>query len=172
MNIFKKAINKASDFLKAVKKETIKQKRQFVKSFKRKYTYVKTADSFEPGNLLSFNYNALHKEHRYDKAPFIVSLGYAKPRGKVKPKKYIYGLNLHHLREQDRVKLASLIVEMLNKKNDKLEYEDIKPLLRKFEGSPILRMYVIRRISQRVIKMPKDVYLRASTFTYGDFTSA
>jgi len=166
MNIFNKAKDKAKTFLNTIKKELKSTKKTFVKNFKRKYANKKTKDSLKAGSLISFDYNALHKQHMYDKKPFIVSLGQSKNN-----KKHILGLNLHHIREEkNRVLLASLIVEMLNKNNGKLVYEDIKPLIKKFEGSPILRQYAVRRISQRIIKMPTDVYLRASTMTIGDFS--
>jgi len=169
MNIFKKAFDKAKEFVKSIKTDAKKVSRKFIKDWKRKYTNKKSIDKFKPGSLLTFTYNALHKEHKFDKKPLIVCLGFAKPRGKIKSKKYIYGLNLHWLPQNQRVLLASLIVEMLNKKPD-LEYEDIKPLLKKFEGSPILRMYVVRRISQKIMKLPKDIYLRAASIDYAEWS--
>jgi len=166
MNIFKKAQQKAKNFLDATKKELKKTKSSFVKEFKRKYTDKKTKESLEAGNLLTFEYNAIDKTEKYDKRPFIVSLGQSQ-----KNKKHILGLNLHHIKsESQRVLLASLIVEMLEKKK-KLYYKDVKSLIKKFEGSPILRQYAVRRISQKVIRMPQEVYLRAATFTQGDFSS-
>ncbi len=165
MNIFKAAQKKAQNFLKSTKKELKKTKQSFVKDFKRKYTNKKTAKSLMPGSLIAFEYNALDQDSKYDKKPFIVSLGQSKSNSK-----HILGLNLHWIKsESQRVLLASLIVEMLEKKNGKLVYDDIKPLIKKFEGSPILRQYAVRRISQKVIKMPTDVYLRAATFTQPDF---
>ena len=140
MNILKKALDKSKEFVKSLKKETKKASRSFIKDFKRKYTDKKTVDKFNPGTLLNFHYNALDKTKKFDKNPLILCLGFAKPRGVIKANKYVYGLNLHWLPQNQRVLLASLVVEMLNKKNDKLEYDDIKPLLKKFEGSPILRM--------------------------------
>ena len=164
-NIFKRAADKAKDFLKSTKKELKKTKKDFVKQFKRKYTDKKTKDKLVAGSLLTFEYNAIHKEHTYDKRPFIVSLGQSKDN-----KKHILGLNINWIKDESkRVLLASLIVEMLEKKKV-LMYEDIKPLLRKFEGSPVLRRYAVRRISQKVIKMPTEVYLRAAQFVGPDFS--
>ena len=168
-NILGKAFDKAKDFVKSIKKDTKNIKRKFVKDFKRKYTDKKTVDRLQAGSLITFDYNALDNTKKFDKKPLIVSLGFAKPRGKIKANKYIYGLNLHWMPENKRVLLASLIVEMLNKKKV-LDYSDVKPLLKMFEGSPILRMYVVRRISNRVVKMPKEVYLRAASIDFADWS--
>jgi len=166
MGIYSDALKKAKEFIKATKKEVKTTKRDFVKHFKRTYMDTKSKSSLEAGSLLTFDYNAIDKDKTFDKRPFIVSLGQSK-----KNKKHVIGLNINWIKdEKQRILLASLIVEMLNKKNDKLEYDDIKPLLKKFEGSPVLREYAVRRISQKVIKMPKEVYLRAATFTKGDFS--
>jgi hypothetical protein len=170
MGILKKALDKSKKFLKSLKKDTKKVSRNFIKDFKRKYSDKKTIDKFKPGTLLNFRYNALDKTKKFDKNPLIVCLGFAKPRGKIKANKYIYGLNLHWLPQNQRVLLASLVVEMLNDKKDKLEYNDIKPLLKRFEGSPILRMYVVRRVSSKIIKLPKDVYLRAASIDFADWS--
>ena len=165
MNILKKAAQKAKDFLKNTKKEIKTTKRDFVKNFKRKYTHKKTVQRLEAGNLLTFTYNALDATKKFDKKPLIVSLGRSQ-----KHKKRLLGLNLHWLPENQRVLLASLIVEMLDKKNGKLVYNDIKPLIKRFQGKPILRMYAIHRISQKVIEMPTDVYLRAASIPYEEWS--
>ena len=170
MNILDKALKKAKDFVKSIKKDTKKVARNFIKDWKRKYSDKKSIDKFKEGSLLTFTYDALDKTHKFDKKPLIVCLGFAKPRGKIKANKYIYGLNLHWLPESRRVLLASLVVEMLKQKNGKLDYNDIKPLIKQFEGSPILRMYVVRRISQKIIKMPEDVYLRAASIDYAQWS--
>ena len=160
-NILKKAFNKAKDFINITKKEVKKVKRDFVKDFKRKYTSTKTVDKFEAGSLVTFTYNALDKTKKFDKKPLILSLGFSKKFGRQR----FLGLNLHHLPESQRVLLASLVVEMLKKKK-KLTYNDVLPLIKKFKGSPILRMYAMRRVSKKVIKMPQDIYLRAASIDY------
>jgi hypothetical protein len=171
MSILDTALKKSKDFLKSIKKETKKVSRNFIKDWRRKYADRKSVDKFKEGSLLAFTYNALDKNNKFDKKPLIVCLGFAKPRGKIKANKYIYGLNLHWLPKNQRVLLASLIVEMLKRKKGKLDYEDVKPLIKKFEGSPILRMYVVRRISQKIIKMPEDVYLRAASIDFAQWSA-
>ena len=165
MNILKKAAQKAKDFMKNTKKELKTTKQNFVKNFKRKYTHKKTVQRLAAGNLLTFTYNALDNTKKFDRKPLIISLGRSKGNSK-----RLLGLNLHWMPENQRVLLASLIVEMLDKKGGVLEYNDVKPLIRKFDGKPILRMYAIHRISQKVIEMPKDVYLRAASIDYADWS--
>jgi len=165
MNIFKKAAQKAKNFIKQAGKEIKTTKRDFVKQFKRKYTGKKKPSNFKPGQLITFTYNALDASKKFDKKPLVVSLGLSKNNNK-----HFLGLNVHWMPENQRVLLGSLIVEMLNKKNGKLDYEDIKPLIRKFEGKPILRRYAIRRVSPKVIELPQDVYLRACSIDYAQWS--
>ncbi len=164
MNLLQKAADKAKKFLQNTKNTLKKTKRDITKEFKRKYLGKKNPSNFIPGKLLTFEYNAIDADKVFDKKPLIVCLGFPKDSNK-----HILGLNVHWLPEMQRVLLASLISTMLEKK-DKLEYEDIKPLIKKFEGSPILRRYAIRRISPKVVEMPRDVYLRAASLDYADWS--
>ena len=162
--LFSKAKKKAKDFLKATKKTLTNIKKSIVKD-KKKYTTKKTASTFKAGNLLTFRYNALDQTKKYDKNPLIVCLG--SPRDN---SRHTLGLNLHWLPQNQRVLLASLVIEMLEKRKGVLYYEDIKPLLKKFEGSPILRRYAIRRISNSVISMPQDMYLASASISYAEWS--
>jgi len=160
-----KAMARTKNFLKDTKKTLNKNKREFVKSFKREYTGKKQPKNFMPGALITFEYDAIDAVKKFDKTPLCVMLGPAKDNPK-----HAMGLNVHWLPMNQRVALASLVVEMLEQKNGKLEYEDIKPILRKFEGSPILRRYAIRRVSSKVIQMPPEVYLRAASLDAADWS--
>jgi len=161
--LFSKAKKKAKDFLRAAK-NTLKSIKKSIVKDKKKYTTKKTASTFKPGNLLTFRYNALDQTKKFDKNPLIVCLG--SPRDN---SRHTLGLNLHWLPENQRVLLASLVIEMLEKNNGVLVYNDIKPLIQKFKGSPILRRYAIRRISNQVISMPQDMYLASATITYPEW---
>lgn len=164
MNIFKTAAEKAKNFFKDIKKMSRKAKKEIVRKFKKEYKTNKSPSSFKPGTLVTFRYNAIHKENKYDASPLCVMLGNSRDN-----KKHVYGLNIHWMPEKQRVLLASLVVEMLKKKNGKLEYKDVKPLMKRFEGSPILRRYAVRRISQKVIQMPEDMYLAAASISYPEW---
>ena len=164
MNIFKKAAQKAKDYFKDVKNLSRKAKSTIVRKMKKENKVKKTPKSFAPGTLVMFKYDALDASQKFDKSPLCVMLGFSR-----KTKKNVYGLNLHWLPEKQRVLLASLVVEMLEKKKGKLVYEDVKGLIKKFEGSPILRQYKIRRISQQVIQMEPDQYLAAAAISYAEW---
>jgi len=161
-NIFKKASQKAKSFFKATKKTLKKIKKSFVKD-KKKYTVKKTAKNFKPGSLITFRYDALDKSKQFDKNPLVLSLGLSKQNNK-----HFLGLNLHWLPESQRVLVASLIIEMLDK-NPNLMYDDVKPLIKRFEKSPILRRYAIRRVSQKVIQMPEDMYMASASISYPEW---
>lgn len=166
MNIFKKAADMAKNFLKDIKLMSRKARRELVSKMKKEYKTNKTPSSFAPGTLVTFRYNALDATKKFDKSPLCVMLGLARDN-----KKHAYGINLHWLPEKQRVLLASLVVEMLKKNNGKLTYEDIKPLMRKFHNSPILRRYAIRRVSQKVIQMPPEQYLAAADISFPEWSS-
>lgn len=161
-NIFKKASKKAKDFFKATKKNLKNIKKSIVRN-KKQYTVKKTPKNFKPGSLITFKYDALDKTKQFDKNPLVLSLGLSRNNNK-----HFLGLNVHWMPESKRVLLASLIIEMLNKKKD-LVYDDIKPLLKQFEGTPILRRYAIRRVSNKVIQMPQDMYMASASITYPEW---
>jgi len=161
-NILKDAQKKAKDFYKILRKENKGMKKRFAKEYLKKYGTGKSQKTFTPGNLISFKYDAKHKENKFDKNPLVVSLGDSKEHGRA----YFYGLNIHWLPEKQRILVASLIVEMLDMNNGKLEYKDIKPVMKIFKNSPVLRMYIKGNVSNRIIQMEKDVYLRAASIDY------
>jgi len=165
-NIFKQAAARAKQFVKDTKKTLKATKKDIIKSFRRKYTGKKQPKNFLPGKMITFHYNALDDTKRFDKNPLVMSLGLARDN-----KKHFYGINLHHMPKSKRILLASLLTEMLERKGGELDYDDVKPLLKKFEKSPILRRYAIRRVSQKVIEMPEDVYLRAASFDFADWSN-
>lgn len=164
-SILQNAFKQAKQFVKSLKKEPKKATKTFANYFKQKFGKKKVKDDFEPGSLITFRYDAKHKEHKFDKNPLVVSLGYSKKFGK----NYFLGINLHWLPKSRRVLVASLIVEMLKDRNNKLEYDDIKPLLKIFEGTPMLRMYIIKRVSKKILRMPPETYKRAASIDYASW---
>jgi len=165
MNIFKKAWQKTKDFFKGIGKQTKKITKDFVRKFKKDYKTKKSKKLFKEGALITFNYNAKDVTKKFDKAPLIVCLGWSRKF----PNTHFLGLNLHWLPKEQRVYLAALIVEMLDRKKGKLVYEDVKPLIKKFEKSPILRMYIYKRVSPDVLSMNEEVYLQAASMSYEDW---
>jgi len=164
-NILKDAQRKAKDFYKLLRKETKGTNKKFAKEYLKKYGATKSGKSFLPGSLITFKYDALHKEHKFDKHPLVVSLGDSKKHGRA----YFLGLNLHWFPKSRRVLIASLIVELLKDRHGKLEYNDIKPIMTMFKDTPMLRMYIKTRVSKKVIKMEQDVYMRAASISYEEW---
>jgi len=165
MNIFKKAWNKTKDFLKSVKNQTKKVSKDFVRKFRKDYKVKKNKSYIKPGKLMTYKYNAKDVTKKFDKNPLIVCLGWSRKF----PNSHFLGLNLHWMPKEKRVYLAALIVEMLDKKDGKLVYEDVKPLIKKFEGSPILRMYIFKRVSKDMMVMNEEVYLQAASLSYEEW---
>jgi len=163
-NILKKASNIAKDFKKNFKKLGNKAKKEFLRKFSKENKTKKSPKSFKEGNLLFFKYNAIHEQYKFDRNPLIICLGHSRDN-----KKHILGLNVHWMPENQRVLLASLILEM-RKKNKNLVYKDIKPLMKRFEGSPILRRYAIRRMSNSIIQMDDDEYLAAASISFPEWS--
>jgi len=165
-NLLKRAYNKSKAFIKDFKKLGNKAKKTFLRKFQKDNKTKKSPKSFKEGNLLFFRYNAIHQEYKFDKNPLIICLGKSRDNNK-----HILGLNVHWLPENQRILLASLVIEIKKKKNNHVVYEDIKPLIKKFEGSPILRRYAIRRISNSIIQMDEDEYLAASTISFPEWST-
>jgi hypothetical protein len=161
-DLFKNAEKKAKEFYNILRKENKGMKKKFVKEYLKKYGKGKTDKAFSAGQLLTFRYDAKHKQFKFDKNPLVISLGNSKKYGK----NYFLGLNIHWLPQKQRVLVASLIVEMLDMNNGVLTYDDIKPVMQIFKNSPVLRMYIKKNVSNKIILLEKDVYLRAASIDY------
>ena len=159
-NFIKNAINKAKNFIQTSIKDIKKNAQKILNDFKREYMSGKKPSNFLPGKMLAMNYRAKDATKKFDKNPLIICLG--PPKNKELQKTHTFGLNLHWLPAKDRVTIASFFVELLDKRNGKLRYEDVKPFMYKFKGSPVLRMYIIKNIGSRVIEMPSEAFLTAS----------
>ena len=156
-NFLKNVISKSKDFIKNYSKEIKKNAKKVWKDIQIYSGRRKTPQTFMPGKLVAFNYNAKHKEKAYDKNPLVIMLGPSR-----KKKNLFLGLNIHWLPMSQRVALASFFLELRKKRNDKLTYDDIKPFLKKFEGHPVLRSYYYSRVSKKVYEMIDDQYLSAA----------
>lgn len=159
-NFIKSAMNKASDFIKDKAKNIKKSASKILRDIRKNAKTSKTRTNFEPGKLLNFQYNAKFKQNRYDAVPLVISLG--APKNPKLQRTHILGLNIHHLPLKDRVKIASFFVELNELRGGKLQYSDIKPFMHKFKGHPVLRMYIISRISDKVYEIENEMYLTAA----------
>ena len=156
-NWFKKAITKAKDFLKKTAKDVKKNAKKIVKALKNETGQPKKQELFKPGTLVAFQYDAKHKQQKYDRNPLVLMLGPSK-----KTKGLYLGLNLHWLPMSDRVSIASFFAELLDKRGGELVYDDIKPFVKKFKGHPVLRSYFYNRVSKQMYPMNTEQYLVAA----------
>ena len=163
MGILKRAIKRAKRFIKDTKNFLKKEKKRVVNYAKKNHKRKKSNHQFAPGRLLTFNYDAKHKQHRYDRNPLVVALGPSR-----RYKGIYLGINIHWLPMNQRVLLASLILELREKRGGDLEYEDVRPLIKKFDGSPILRSYIYNRVSNTVIDVPEEMFLKFSALSFED----
>jgi len=152
-------ISRAKDFFSKTYNNIKRRGREIVRDFRKKYSNTKKKENFVPGRLLSFQYRAKHNEKKFDRNPLVIVLG--PPKNPKLKNTHVYGLNLHWLPVKDRVAIASYFIELKDRRGGKLRYEDIKQFIYKFKGHQVLRMYIIKNISNRVVDMPDDVYLTA-----------
>jgi hypothetical protein len=154
-NVFKKA----KDFVKTKYKEIKKNAKKIIKSLKQTTGVKKTKDIINPGTLVAFQYDAKHKQNVYDRNPLIISLGPSKNH-----KGLFLGLNIHWMPLSERISVSQFFLDLLEKRNGKLTYDDVKPFIKKYQKrkQPILRSYYYNRVSNRVYKMDKEQYLTAA----------
>jgi hypothetical protein len=153
----KNAWSNAKDFIKKSAKKIKQNASKIIRTLKNETGTSKTKNTFKPGNLVAFQYDAKHKQNRYDKNPLAIILGPSQ-----KTKGLYLGLNIHWMPMNERVALASFFVELLEKRNGELVYEDIKPFVKKFKGHPVLRSYYYNRVSKKVYEMDAEQYLLAA----------
>lgn len=121
------------------------------------------------GNFVIFKYDAKDKTKNYDKTPLVFILW--------KSKSYMLGLNVHWCLHNMRKLFLNHILKF-NAKNIKegkpleYDYKRLKPFLRKIGMFPVIRLYIRKRISQKVVLIPtnkiKDViFTKTETFTGG-----
>jgi hypothetical protein len=156
-NWLKNAWTNAKDFVKKSAKKVKQNASKIIRMLKDNTGTSKSKDTMKPGKLVAFNYDAKHKQKRYDKNPLVLMLGPSQ-----RTKGLYLGLNIHWLPMNDRVSLASFFVELLEKRGGELTYDDIKPFVKKFKGHPVLRSYYYNRISKKVYEMIPEQYLTAS----------
>ena len=157
MGIIKTALKKAKDFIRKNYNTIKKNAKKIWREMKASSANKKTRKTFLPGNLVAFNYNAKHANKPYDKNPLVIMLGPSK-----KYKDLYLGLNIHWMKRNERVSVASFFLELREKRKGKLVYNDIKPFLKLYKGSPILRSYYYNRVSNKVYEMSEDMYLSAA----------
>ncbi len=159
-NFLKNAVAKAKDFLKSKSADVKRFGSKIVKDIKQKYSTKKKPTNFMPGKMISFQYNAKDATKKFDKNPLVISLGYS--QNPKYSKKNFYGLNLHWMPMKSRIATASFFTELNKKRNNKLRYSDVAPFISKFKGNKVLRQYIIKNVSNKVVEMPEDIFMSAA----------
>ena len=159
-NFLTNAARKAKEFLKSGTSSIKKAGKEFIKKVKDGYKQSKSPKHFLPGKMIAFQYKAKDATQKFDKSPLVISLGYS--QNPKLSKSHFIGLNIHWMPMNSRVALASFFTELNAKRKGKLTYNDVKPFLNKFKGHKILRMYIIKNVSNRVYEMPQDQFLGAA----------
>jgi len=158
-NFLSGVVSKAKSFIKDKVKSIKKNAKKLFAQIKKDFMQPKSKKKFQAGALIAMNYNAKDAKKKYDRTPLIICLGWSQ-NPKLK-NSHFYGLNLHWMPIKDRVFVASFFTD-LNDKKGGIQYQDIKPFMQKFKGSPVLRMYIYNNVSGKVIVMPKEQFMTAS----------
>lgn len=124
-------------------------------------------DSLKPGDLFLGSYAALNDNVIYDKKPFVLLLR--------QNKTHILGLNFHYLPMKFRTFLIKTILKVnakniKNKKRLEFSYLDFKPLFKRLGYSPCIRLYIRKRISSAVIKIPSYMLMEAAKINTAVFS--
>jgi len=157
-SFFRGVKNKIKDFIKTKAKDISRSAKKVFAQIKKDFMQPKSKDKFKPGTMVAFTYNAKDTKKRFDKKPLIICLGWAK--GKLGGS-HFFGLNVHWMPMKDRVALAGFFAALSARKKG-VTYDDIKPFMSRFKGHPILRMYIYKNVSGKVIEMPREHFLTAS----------
>lgn len=111
-----------------------------------------TRKNLEVGRILMFRYNAKTKAP-YDATPFAIILSTSKS--------YALGINLHWCPIKLRLSLINWIFKR-NKQNIKqnkplsLNYDDLRNVIKSKAYRPIVRLYIIKRMSKQCVKIPYE----------------
>lgn len=159
--------------MKKEKELTASQSMKKVKDLLKDKSLRISRSKLVPGQLYFCFYDAKDKEMTYDKTPMVFLLR--------KNKTHTLGINFHWAPMPLRILLVKQIIKM-NKNNIKLNkplefsYNDLKPFLKKIGFSPIIRLYINKRISSSVTVVPPSEFMNAArlkseTFTKGKMSA-
>ena len=158
-SFFKGVKDKVKNFLKDKAKAVGKSAKAIYKKIVADFAQSKSQEKFQAGNMIAFSYKAKDAKKRYDQKPLIICLGWS--QNKKLSKTHFFGLNMHWMPMKDRVALAGFFAALSARKKG-VTYDDIKPFMSRFKGHPILRMYIYKNVSGKVIEMPREHFLTAA----------
>jgi len=149
------------------KEFTTSQSIKLVKSMLKDNSYKKQRDKLQIGDLFFGVYDAKNKDEVYNKRPFVLLLK--------KNSKHMLGIAFSWAPLPLRVILVKKILQM-NKRNIKegkaleFSYKDLKPFLKKIGFAPVVRKYIISRMSSNVVLIPSEHLMTAARLQTAVFT--
>ncbi len=159
-NFMKDIIKKTKGFFRQTYADVKKNATKIMKKIRKDFDGTKNRGNFEPGTLINFQYKAKDATKKYDQVPLCIMLG--PPKNPKLSRSHTFGLNLHWLPLKDRVAIATYFLELKQRKNGELTYDDVKPFMHKFKGSPVLRMYIIKNIGAKVYQIDSEMFITAA----------
>ncbi len=162
-SFLKNVISKTKTFFKDIYKDVKKNASKIMRQIRQDFKGNKSPEMFQPGSLINFQYKAKDATKKYDKVPLVICLG--PPKNPKLAKTHMYGLNCHYLPLKERVGFATYFLELKNRKGGELTYDDVRPFIDRFQGKAsgsILRMYIIKNISNKVYKLDGEMMITAS----------
>lgn len=153
------------DILPLTTKESFAVLKKLIKENKKKLTLK----DFQSGKILMLAYDAKDKSQTYDKTPLVMILK--------RNKSHTLAVNLHWAPVPLRIILVKFILDK-NKNNIKngkpleMDFATLKPVLKKIGFSPVIRLYINKRIASTGVIIPDDQFMNAAklkteTFTQG-----
>lgn len=129
-----------------------------------------TKSSIAVGRILMFSYNAKDATKRYDATPLVIVLKFSKS--------YVLGINFHWCPIPLRVGLVKWIfkrnkLQIQRNKPLELTYQDLKRIIKSRAYRPIIRLYIVKRMSNRCVRIPYEhmdqiVKTKSETFVGAD----
>lgn len=124
--------------------------------------------ALKAGNFVIYKYNPKKDDVIYDKTPLVFILWTSKS--------YVLGLNIHWCPLIIRKTILNHIFKV-NSKNIKenkpldYDYKRFKPLLWKIGALPVVRLYIRKRISDKVVLIPTNRIMEICTLKTETFTN-
>jgi len=170
MNILKGAIDKIKNL--GARELTPKESMEMLKNLVKK-SKVPIQKHLQPGNLITFVYDAKDKTQTYDKTPLVMVIS--------STSKYMLGCNFHWLPTSKRQILVQYILDKNKNRIRKklpinMTYKSIRAAMKGIGAFPVIRLYIRGRMSSTGVKIPDELLMSAAkmkteTFTRGKANS-
>ena len=143
-----------------------------VKSMMKKRAVNLKSNHMKFCNMIFYRYMAKDKSKPFDRTPMVLTLSASGT--------HMLGLNLHWCPVPLRIAFIRQVLNLnmqaiQNNKPFVFTYKMAKPLIERLNLKPVIKLYIIKRMSSKVVPIPPELWLtaiklRAETFT-GGYTS-